>query len=195
MHQLLVIDTEWNLSEQQEESSNNINSKSALHSSQPLVHYSLEKRSNPCLRRITTCSRLPFQISWTMTLDVLLYLVLALSLQEKKNNRNRLDKEAAAIMFSARKFHTYFYGRQFKIYTDHKPLLGLLQSRKQPTTASPHKLKLAVLLSSYQLMYIEVVRVMVTQIVLADSHCQLESRMLYPGWHNVCYGSSGQYPS
>lgn len=96
----------------------------------------------------------------------------------EKNTRNRLDKEAAVIMFGGRKFHTYFYGRQFNIYTDHKPLLGLLQSRKQiPTTASPRKLRWAVFLSSYQLMYIEVVIVMVTRIVLTDSHCQLKSRM------------------
>ena len=49
------------------------------------------------------------------------YASCTLSLVEK--NYSQLYKEAAAIMFGVRKFHTYLYGQRFKIYTDHKPLL------------------------------------------------------------------------
>ena len=43
---------------------------------------------------------------------------------------------AEKIMFGGRKFH--LYGWEFRIYTDHKPLLGILQSNKPiPTMASP----------------------------------------------------------
>ena len=57
-------------------------------------------------------------------------------------------------MFGVRKLHTYLYGRRFKIYTDHKPLLG--QSNKPiPTTASPRIQRWDLFLFgySYKLVY------------------------------------------
>lgn len=82
-------------------------------------------------------------------------------------------------MFGVKFFHTHLYGRQFKIYTDHKPLLDLPESNKQiPTRASTRILRWAVFLSSYSYqLNIEMARVMVTPTVLADYHCQLKSRM------------------
>ena len=78
------------------------------------------------------------------------------TLSPAEKNYSQLDKEAAAIMFGVRKFHTYLYRRRFKIYTDHKPLLGLLQSNKAiPTTASPRIQRWALFLAgySYELVY------------------------------------------
>lgn len=37
-----------------------------------------------------------------------------------------LDKEALAIIFGIRRFHSYLYGRKFVLITDHKPLLSML---------------------------------------------------------------------
>ena len=82
------------------------------------------------------------------------YASRTLSPAEKKYSQ--LDKEAAAIMFGVRKLHTYLYGGRFKIYTDHKPLLGLLQSKKTiHTSASPRIQRWALFLSgySYELVY------------------------------------------
>ncbi|XP_048590142.1 uncharacterized protein K02A2.6-like [Nematostella vectensis] len=155
LHQLLVKDTPWNWSEAHEKSWNQ--AKSTLHSSQLLVHYSLE-------RELTlACDASPYGLGCVIshvmddgTERPISYASRTLSPAEK--NYSQLDKEAAAIMFGVRKFHSYLYGRSFTIYTDHKPLLGLLQSTKQiPTSASPRILRWAVFLSgySYTLVYRE----------------------------------------
>ena len=50
-----------------------------------------------------------------------------------EKNYSQLDKEALAVVFATRKFHLYLYGQHIRLYTDHKPLLGLFG----PTWAIP----------------------------------------------------------
>jgi hypothetical protein len=52
------------------------------------------------------------------------------TLSKAEKNYSQLDKEALAVVFAVKKFHQFLYGGHFKIYTDHKPLLGLLSSHK-----------------------------------------------------------------
>ena len=55
-----------------------------------------------------------------------------------------------------KKFHQFLYGRHFKIYTDHKPLLGLLQPEKAtPLMASSRMQRWAFtfLAYEYELLY------------------------------------------
>ena len=48
------------------------------------------------------------------------------TLSTTERNYGYLDKDALTVVFAAKKFHQFLFGRQFKIYTDHKPLLGCL---------------------------------------------------------------------
>ncbi len=57
-------------------------------------------------------------------------------------NYVQIDKEALAVVFAVRKFHQYLAGRHFVIFTDYKPLLGLLHhSKPMPAILSPRMLR------------------------------------------------------
>lgn len=55
------------------------------------------------------------------------------------------------MMFAVKKFHQFIYGRSFTIYTDHKPLLGLLSPDKAvPPMASGRVQRWALALAAYE---------------------------------------------
>ena len=59
------------------------------------------------------------------------------SLNSTESKYSQLDKEGLSIMFGINKFHKNIFARQFVIWTDHKPLLGLLSEGKSiPPMAS-----------------------------------------------------------
>ena len=59
------------------------------------------------------------------------------TLSSAEKNYSQLGKEGLAIVFGVTKFHTYLYGRQYIIESDHQPLSYLLKESKQiPSLAS-----------------------------------------------------------
>ena len=49
-----------------------------------------------------------------------------------------IEREMLAIVFGARRFHTYLFGRQFTVVTDHRPLVMIMD---KPVTAAPARLQ------------------------------------------------------
>ncbi|XP_063388304.1 uncharacterized protein K02A2.6-like [Cydia fagiglandana] len=75
-----------------------------------------------------------------------------------ERNYAQIDKEAAAIIFGLKKFHQFISGRRVIIKTDHKPLLGIFDSKRPiPNIISPRMLRWALLLNSYdyEIQYVE----------------------------------------
>ncbi|KAI2667094.1 hypothetical protein H4Q32_031059 [Labeo rohita] len=67
-----------------------------------------------------------------------------------ERNYAQIDKEALAVVFAVRKFHQYLAGRHFVIFTDHKPLLGLLHhSKPMPVILSPRMLRWSLIIGAY----------------------------------------------
>jgi RNase H-like domain found in reverse transcriptase len=72
------------------------------------------------------------------------------TLSAAERNYSQLDKEALAIIFGVRRFHSYIYGRKFTLITDHKPLLGILGPKCGiPPLAAARMQRWALILAAY----------------------------------------------
>ena len=60
------------------------------------------------------------------------------SLTDAEKRYAYIERELLAIVFGVQRFHIYLYGRQFKVLTDHKPLVMILQ---KPLTSAPPRLQ------------------------------------------------------
>ena len=99
-----------------------------------------------CFRLLYRKSPCPFYRRWVRESNS-----TCLTLATTERNYGHLDKKTLAVVFQRKKFHRFPFGRHFKIYTDHKPLLGLLSSeRVTPLMASSRIQRLALTLLTYE---------------------------------------------
>ena len=72
------------------------------------------------------------------------------TLSSAEINYSQIEKEALSLVFGIQKFHSYLYGRQFTLVTDHKPLTTVLGPKHGiPSMAAARLQRWALLLSAY----------------------------------------------
>lgn len=147
LHRLLDKNAKWKWGSAEEEAF--LKAKKMLSSEQTLVHFDNN-------RDVTlTCDASEYGVGAVLAhiMDDGSEKPIALgsrTLSKAERNYAQIDKEAAAIMFGLDKFNQYVYGRHVKIYTDHKPLLGILSPNKAiPKVLSPRMMRWALKINSH----------------------------------------------
>ena len=67
-----------------------------------------------------------------------------------ERNYSQTEREDLAMVYGVKKCHQYLYGLKFKIYTDHKPLLGIFGENKPiPVHSAARVQRWAIIMASY----------------------------------------------
>ena len=147
LYALLQKKKKWSWGANEEEAFQAV--KKLLQSSRVLVHF------DPSLPLILSCDASPYGLGAVLSHKMpngeerpVGFASRTLTATELKYSQ--LDKEALAIVFGVKKYHSYLYGRQFVLKTDHKPLTHIFkETRAIPTLASGRIQRWALILSAY----------------------------------------------
>ncbi|XP_034780493.2 uncharacterized protein K02A2.6-like [Acipenser ruthenus] len=147
LHRLLDQSVKWEWKAKHEEAY--VRAKQLLQADDILAHYDEKKPL------VLVCNASPYRVGALLAHTVpeekeapISFASRTLTLTER--NYAQIDKEALAVVFAVKKFHQYLFGRHFVIYTDHKPLLGLLHHTKPiPQVLSPRMLRWSLILGAY----------------------------------------------
>ena len=147
LYQLLQKNQKWKWNVEQDKAYKD--AKHLLTTSEVLTHFDSSK---PLL---LACDASPYGVGAVLSHVIdgdkeqpIAYASCLLSGVERKYSQ--LDKEALAIVFGVTTFHQFVYGRQFTLYSDHKPLIHIFNETKSVSAmASGCLQRWALTLSSY----------------------------------------------
>ena len=136
LRKLTKKDMAWEWTERQSQAFENL--KRAL-SNTPVMAYFDQKQETTV---IVDASPVGVGAILTQNNKVISYASRALTPTEQRYSQT--DREFLAVVYGVEHFHLYLYGGCFRIITDHKPLLGIVNS-KSPTTARMERWRLRLM--------------------------------------------------
>ena len=147
LYQLLCVSARWRWTAKEREAFKA--SKQLLTSSKVLTHF------DPSEELILAGDASPYGIGAVLSHRFadgsekpIGYASRTLSPAEK--NYSQIEKETLACIFAVKRFHSYIYGHPFTLYTDHKPLVSLLnEKRAVPAQACARIQRWALTLAMY----------------------------------------------
>ena len=74
------------------------------------------------------------------------------ALTDVEQRYSQTDRKMLAVVYGVESYHLYLFGSTFTVVTDHKPLLGILKSRK-PATARVERWHLRLMPYEFDLLY------------------------------------------
>ncbi|XP_061192328.1 uncharacterized protein LOC133200561 [Saccostrea echinata] len=147
LHKLLEKEVKWQWTKECQEAFEE--AKRLVTSDQVLCHY------DPNLPIRLACDASPFGLGAVLS-HVLkhgtehLTAIASRTLNKAERNYSQIDKEALKIVFGVKKFHTYLYGREFTLITDHQPLVSIFNPKKGISVTSAERMQRhAIFLSGY----------------------------------------------
>ena len=131
LYKLLRKDVQWQWTDTEEKAFQA--SKELLPSDSLLVHF------NPDLDLLLMCAASSYGIGAVLAHHMpdgserpIGYASCSLSAAQR--NYSQLEREALALVFGVKRFHSFLFGHHFELVTDHQPLLALLHEHR-PTSA------------------------------------------------------------
>ena len=137
LNRLLKADMQWVWKMEQQNAFEL--SKKTLLNSECLVHFDNTKQIS------VTCDSSSYGIGAVLNLIIdgkerpVSFASRTLTSAERKYSQT--EKEALALIFGLKKFHFYLWGQNFRLVTDHKPLLGLFNNDKPISVMSSGRIQ------------------------------------------------------
>ena len=147
LYRLLQSSTKWSWGAEQATAFQKV--KSMLTSDSILVHFDPDKEL------LLSCDASPYGVGAVLSHKLedgqekpIAFASRSLAPAEKKYSQ--LEKEGLAVIFGVKRFHQYLFGRNFTIYSDHKPLHHLFRETNAiPAMASARIQRWALTLGAY----------------------------------------------
>ena len=145
LRKLTRQDNVWKWSQTDQQAFDNL--KQSLTQTPVMVYF------NPKQETTVLVDACPFGLGAILTRNgkVICYASRALTATEQ--HYSQTDKEFLAVVNGVEHFHLYLFGSNFVVITDHKPLLGIINSQK-PTTARMERWRLRLMPYKMTLVYV-----------------------------------------
>jgi hypothetical protein len=134
----------WSWSEEAQSSFDSL--KSALSSTQVMVYFD-QKKSTEILVDASTVG-----VAAMLMQEGKVVCYASRALTDVEQRYSQLDREMLAVVFGVEHFHLYIFASEFKVVTDHKPLLGIVHSCK-PASARMERWRLRLMPYQFTLEY------------------------------------------